>query len=80
MSEKLCHFRTCLCNSYVNNRSLVLLWEVPRSCSEGEAAIILLGHFIDTNSFAICQPNNKSPEWKDKHPESLRNRDLSSAQ
>lgn len=51
----------------------MLLWEVPRSCSEGEAAIILLSHFIDTNSLAIRQPNNECPKWKNRHSEPLRN-------
>lgn len=39
----------------------MLLWEVPRSRSEGEAAIILLGHLVDTNSLSIGQPDNESP-------------------
>lgn len=39
----------------------MLLWEVPRSCSEGEAAIILLGHLVDANGLSIGQPDNKSP-------------------
>lgn len=39
----------------------MLVWEVPRSRSEGEAAIILLGHLVDTNSLSIGQPDNESP-------------------
>lgn len=39
----------------------MLLWEVPRSCTEGETAIILLGHLVDTNSLSIGQPDNESP-------------------
>lgn len=39
----------------------MLLWKVPRSRSEGEAAIILLGHLVNTNSLSIGQPDNESP-------------------
>lgn len=43
----------------------MFLWEVLRSRSEGEGAIILLSHFVDTNSLAIRQPDNECPKWKD---------------
>lgn len=39
----------------------MLFWEVPRSRSEGEAAIILFGHLVDTNSLSSGQPDNESP-------------------
>jgi len=69
--KSLCRFHTCLCNPDVDDRSLVLLREVPGSRSEGEAAIILLGHFIDTNSLAIRQPDNEGPKRKDRGSELL---------
>lgn len=43
----------------------MLLWEVLRRRSEGEVAVVLLRHFIDTNSLSICQPDNERPKWKD---------------
>lgn len=46
----------------------MLLWEVPRRRSEGEAAIILLSHFIDTNSLFIGQPNNEGPVERQTGP------------
>lgn len=73
LAEGAAPLHTCLCDSNVNDRSLVLLWEVPRSRSEGEAAVILLRHFIDAQSLAVRQPHSERPA-EGGTPEPVRNR------